>query len=451
MNIRKTMRIINVSFINLILLCQIATAQIQNSPIVLTLKDAISIALEKNYDMLLAEEEIKKSEKQINEAYSNAFPRIELSGQYTRNIKLPVLFIPPNTPFNPSPKTLTFELGSANSYNAGLSFSQVIYNQKVNTAIKIASEYADYSKYGERNTRNQVIHNVKRAFYSVLLMQELLKVSKQSYEVAKANYENVSAMFKQGVASEFDFLRAEVQLANVQPMLIQTENNLELSKNLLKNLLAMDINQPIEVKGEFVFEDVPKEVVDELSQNAVANHPMVKQLMIQSSLLDKNITIERSEYFPTLAAFGQYQYQTQDNTFNFKNYTWAKSFMLGLHLSYTIFDGFRRGARIQQAEIDKQKVEIAKLKLEDGLKIQVLQARMKMEEAKKRIYAQEKSLQQAEKALKIAQSRYKNGVGTQLEIIDTEAALTMARTNYAQAIYDFLIAKADWENAVSLE
>lgn len=429
----------------------IISAQDQKNVLVVTLKEAIDIALEKNWDVKLSEKDILKAEEQISEAYANAFPRIEFIGSYVRNIKLPVLFLPSGTPFNETGKTLTLELGSDNAYDLSFSMNQVIYSQKVNTAIQVASEYSELSKTANRGTRNDIILNVKKAFYNVLLMQELVKVSRQGNEVAKANYENVEALYKQGVASEYDFLRAEVQYANTQPMLIQTENNLELAKNYLKNILTVDITRPIEVKGEFIFEEVPAYTFEYANEKGVQEHPLVRQLEIQSSLLDKNITIQRADYFPTLAAFGTYTFQSQDNTFNFKDYLWAKSFMVGLNLSYTLFDGFGRGARIEQAIIEKEKVDITRRKVEEGLKIRIMQAKMSMDEAKKRIDAQSKSLEQADKALKISQTRYKSGVGTQLELIDTQAAMTIARTNYAQAIYDYLTAKADWENAVSIE
>lgn len=426
-------------------------AQEKISPMVLSLNDAINIALEKNWDIKLSEKDIFKAEEQISEAYANAFPRIDFNGRYVRNVKLPVLFIPPNTPFNPSDQTQTFALGADNAYDATISLSQVLYSQKVNTAIQVANEYSNLSKEGNRATKNDVVLNVKKAFYNVLLMKELVKVSKQGTDVARANYDNVAALYKQGVASEYDFLRAEVLLANSQPLLIQTENSLELAKNYLKNLLALDIKTPVEVKGEFEFSELPSTTIETSSEIALDVHPLIKQLEIQESLLDKNITIQKADYYPTLAAFGQYSFQSQDNTFKFKDYLWAKSFMVGLNLSYTLFDGFSRGARIEQAIIDKDKVGLNLRKLEEGLKIKIMQTRMTMNEAKKRISAQEKSLEQADKAMKIAQTRYKSGVGTQLEIIDTQAAVTIARTNYAQAIYDYLVAKAEWENAVSYE
>lgn len=417
----------------------------------LTLNQAILIALEKSWDVQIAAEDVKKAEEQINEAYANAFPMLQFSGQYINNVKSPVLFIPANTPFNESDRTLTIELGSKNSYNLGFSLNQVIYNQKVNTAIKMAQDYSDFSKYGEKSTKQQIINSVKKSFYTVLLMEALVKVANQNLNVAQANLDNVTAMFRQGMVSEFDYLRSEVQVANVQPYVIRSENNLELSKNQLKNLLTLDLNKPIKVIGEVSFEEIPPDTIDTYSSTAIDNNPLINQLKVQSSLLEKNITIQRADYFPTLSFFGQYQFQSQDNTFNFSDYYWAQTFFIGLQLSYTLFDGFSRSSRVEQAIIEKQKVDLSRMKYEEALKIQILQAKMNMDEAKKRIFAQEKSVQQAEKALRIAQSRYKNGVGTQLEQIDTQTALILAQTNRIQAAYDYFIAKSDWEYAVTFD
>jgi outer membrane protein len=424
----------------------VVLGQIKNDTLYLTLNDAIKKAVELNWDVQIANKDIQKAEEQISEAYANVFPRLDFTGKYVRNIKLPVLFLPPIAGFPP-----TLEIGSKNSFDAAITLSQVIFNMKVNTAIQIAGEYSSYSKEGNRGARNDVVLNVKKAFYNILLMKKLVNVSREGYQVAKANYENVASLYKQGVSSEYDFLRAEVQMANSEPGVIQSENSLELAKNYIKNLLTIDINKPIEVIGDFQYEEISSELMQNKTSEAIANNPLIKQLSIQESLLDKNVTIQRSDYYPSLAFFGQYDFQSQDNTWDIKNYNWAKSFMLGLQLNYTLFDGFSRGSRIEQAIIDKEKVMLTRRKVEEGLKIRILQANLKMEESTKRIKAQEKNLEQAEKTIKIAQTRYKNGVGTQLELIDTQAALTFAQTNYATAVYDFITAKAEWENAVTLE
>jgi outer membrane protein len=420
----------------------------QAQPLVLTLEQAISLALERNRDVLIAEQDRYKADAQIGEAKSGAFPQLFLSGQYARNVKTPVLFLPPGPPFNNTGSVMTIKLGSDNSYTAGLQLSQTLFSPKLKTAINMAEDYQEFTEKSYEGTSQDVVLSVKKAFYGVLLAQRLVDVSREGLEVARADYENVKSLYNHGAAAEYDFLRAEVQVASTEPMLIQAENNLELAKNALKNILAVDLKQDIEVKGEFIYAETPADLVQQANSAALEKNPTIQQLALQESILEKNISIERADYLPTLSLFGSYQWQTQDNSFQFGNYNWAQSFVLGLQVSYPIFNGFRTSARTEQASIDRQKIQYTRLKAEEGLKIQILQAQLKMEEARKRIAAQEKSISQAEKALTIAQTRYKSGVGTQLELLDTQAALTRTQTNYAQAVYDFLIAKAEWERAV---
>jgi outer membrane protein TolC len=419
-----------------------------DSVITLNINQVIDLALKNNYDVKLARKDVERAESQIDEAYSSVWPSINGTAEYNRNIKSPVLFLPPNTPFNPSSSPQTISLGADNSYNISASLNQTLFSLKVNTAISIANDYYNFYKYSEKSTEDEVIFRAKQAFYGALLARELIEVSRQSYEVAKVNFENVQSQYKQGVSSEYDFLRAEVQLANVNPVLIQAQNNYEMTKNSLKNLLAIDLNQKIEIVGDFTLEPVDPIMLKESEDLLLENNPTLTALGFQSSVLDKNIRLERAEYFPSLSAFASYIWQTQDNTFDFSNYFWANTITVGLRLSIPVFDGFRRNARIEQAIISKEQLDLTRSKAAEGLRIQLVQAQLKMQEAKERVLAQEKSLKQARRAVEIAQSRYKNGIGTQLEILDTQSSLTQTQTNYSQAIYDYLISKAQWENVV---
>ena len=425
-------------------------AQDNSADMVLTLDKAISIALKENYDIQLAGLNLSRAQAQIKEAYAGAFPKLTFSGQYSRNIKSPVLFIPPNTPFNPSPTTLAFSIAADNSYNAGINLSQTIFDPRLGTAISIAKTYSKYSDVGNQATKDSVIATVKESFYNVLLTKKLVDVNQKSYEVAKANYENTGALYKQGVASEYDYLRSEVQLANVKPSLIQAQNNFELSKNALKNVLGLQINTSIDVEGEFKVEKVDSSLMARSDSILVKQNTLLQKLSLQKSILKENVSIEKAAYLPSLSAFGSYNWQTQDNTFDFNNYNWVNTITVGLQLSYTLFDGFSRSAKIQQAEIGLKSLQVVENKAKEGLKISLLQSKLKMDEALDRINAQEKSVGQAERALQIAQTRYKEGVGTQLEILDTQNSLTATQTNYQKAIYDFLIAKTEWERILGI-
>ena len=419
------------------------------APMVLTLEKAIEVALGQNKDVLIADQDRLKSDAQIGEAWSGALPQISFGGGYTRNVKKPVLFLPPNTPgLNPTNSTKSFEIASDNSYQLGIQLAQPLFSRKVGVALEIAQTYDQYTQEGYRATQQSVVLNVKKTFYGVLLSRQLVEANRQALEVVRANYENVKALYNNGAAAEFDMLRSEVQLANTEPMLISAENNFVLAKNALKSLLSIPLEQEIDVEGDFVFEPMDAAVLNESARTAVSQNPLLGQLTLQESMLEKNITIERSNYYPTLSLTGAYMWQTQDNTYQFSNYNWAKILTVGVSMSYSIFDGFRTSERIQQAVTDKEKVRYTRLKVEEGLRIQVQSTELKMAEAQRRIEGQEKNVGQAKKAVHIAQTRFKSGVGTQLELMDAQVAMTRTQTNYAQAIYDYLVAKAEWQYAM---
>ncbi len=414
--------------------------------IILTLDSAVALALGQNRDVMIAEQERYRADAQVNEAWSGALPQLSLTGMYTRNVKLPVLFLPPNSVFNPGSSTETLELGSNNSYLLGATLSQVLFSRKVGVALDIAHTYHDFTEEGYRATTQDVTLAVKKAFYGVLLAKELAVANREGLDVVRSNVENVRLQYAHGNAAEYDLLRAEVELANTEPLLISAENALVLSMNALKNLLAIPLDTEIDVAGGFTFDEVPAEALESARHDALSSNPALLQLGLQENMLDMNISIERADYFPTLSLVGAYQYQTQDNTFAFRNYMWATSLNVGLQLSFPLFDGFRTSARTEQATIDRDKVHYARLKAEDGVKIQLQAAELRMAEAKKRIAGQERNIAQAEKAVSIAQTRYRSGVGTQLELMDSQVAMTRARATHAQALYDFLVAKAEWEN-----
>ena len=424
------------------------TSAVRGERMVLTLDKAIALALEQNRDVMVAEQERYKADAQINEAWADALPQIAVAGQYMRNVQLPVIFLSPNTAFNPTDQTELLELGSKNSYSMGVSFTQTLYSRKVGVALDIAHTYEDYTEEAYRATTQGVTLAVKKAYYGVLLCVKLVEANKQGLDIVRANCENIRSQYNHGNAAEYDLLRAEVELANTEPTLISAENNLLLARNALKTLLAIPLETDVDVTGEFTFEEVAPPLLEESRTEALSNNPSIAGLKLRESLLEKNISIEKAGYFPSLSLFGAYQSQSQDNTFNFSKYLWAKSLNVGLQLSYTLFDGFKTGARTEQASVEHEEARYQRMKAEEGLRVQVQSAELKMVEAKKRIEGQQKNIEQAEKAVRIAQTRYKSGVGTQLELLDSQVALTRAQTNDALAIYDFLVAKADWSNAV---
>ncbi|HPG84771.1 MAG TPA: TolC family protein [bacterium] len=415
--------------------------------LVLSIEQAIAMALHQNRDLMIAGEERVKANAQVGEAKSGAFPQLTASGQYMRYIKKQVMFLPPGNAINPTDKTLLFEIGSNNAYSGAVQLSQALFSRKVGVALQIAKTYRQLAAESYSAAQQAVVRDTRKAFYQILLAQKLVEANRQGLEVIQANYTNIQAQYRVGAAAEYDLLRAEVQLANTEPLVISAENGYQLAVNTLKNLLAIPLDQPVVIAGELSYEELPAEVAKQAEAQALAVNPAIKQLSLQEQMLDRNISIEKADNFPTLYAVGSYIWQSQDNTFKFGNYNWANTVNAGVSLSYPLFDGFRTRNRVQQAKVERNKVRYNRLKMEEGLRVQIQAGALRMAEARQRMSGQEKTIEQAQKAVRIAQTRFKSGVGTQLELLDAQVAMTRSQTNYAQALYDYLVSKTEWEFA----
>ena len=415
--------------------------------LVLSIEQAIAMALHQNRDLMIAGEERVKANAQVGEAKSGAFPQLTASGQYMRYIKKQVMFLPPGNAINPTDKTLLFEIGSNNAYSGAVQLSQALFSRKVGVALQIAKTYRQLAAESYSAAQQAVVRDTRKAFYQILLAQKLVEANRQGLEVIQANYTNIQAQYRVGAAAEYDLIRAEVQLANTEPLVISAENGYQLAVNTLKNLLAIPLDQPVVIAGELSYEELPAEVAKQAEAQALAVNPAIKQLSLQEQMLDRNISIEKADNFPTLYAVGSYIWQSQDNTFKFGNYNWANTVNAGVSLSYPLFDGFRTRNRVQQAKVERNKVRYNRLKMEEGLRVQIQAGALRMAEARQRMSGQEKTIEQAQKAVRIAQTRFKSGVGTQLELLDAQVAMTRSQTNYAQALYDYLVSKTEWEFA----
>ena len=407
----------------------------------LTLDKAISIAMEKNKDILISKEELKKSEKQISEAKSGAFPQINLNTIYTRTFKKPQFIVRVNG------EVTKFEMGFNNSIQSAFQINQTLYSGGITwTALKIAKIYSNSFKESLQMTKKKVTLDVRKQFLGVLLSKEVHKINQQSLELAEAHMKNIEVMHKNGMASEFDLIRAEVQVANTKPRVISSENTLKLQLDLLKNTIGLSLDREIEVVGDLKPDYVSEQTLAEASKDVYLERNDYKNLELLRNILNENIKIEKAGYFPKLSANYTYQYQGQSDNFGFKNSYRAQT--ASLNLSVPIFNGFRTSAKVQQAKISVKEMDYQLEQMREGIEIQVKQALNMLDDAFKRILSTEKTVEQAKKAYDISEVRFKSGQGTQLEIFDSQLQLELAQLNKLQSIFDYEIARAQWENAI---
>lgn len=419
----------------------------------LSIDQAIELALKNNKQYKQAEAEVEKSGYQINEAWGYAMPTIRGNIQFTHNIEIPTTYLPAIFFNSSAPPSLLvpIKFGFDNAMTASLNVNQTLFSKTVGTALEVAEIYNDFSNEGLKTSKLTTIFNTKKAYYGARLAQNFYEDAKKIYSLTEANFKNIHEMFLNGMASEFDDLRLSVQLSNTAPKVLQAENAFKIALTNLKNTIGLDDSTSINLTEEFKFQKLSTEQLNNETATAIENNPALRQLTIQKDLLGKQLEITQAEFWPTLSLTGGMTYSSNANDFKVSNYQWNRSSNVGLQLSIPIFNGLQTVWKAEQNKVDVRKLEYQISYLKDNIKLSAEQSILKLNEAKKRVDAQEKSVAQAEKALSIAEARFKNGVGLQLEILDAQVALSQTLTNRSQAIYDYLMAKAEWEQAVGLE
>jgi outer membrane protein len=413
----------------------------------LTIDDAVRIALERNQQLASSRFEVRKAQAQVNEAYGTALPALDLRGDYSRALKKPVFFLPDFG--NPeSNRIVPIEIGSDHAFNITLSARQKIFDYAVFTGVGAAKVYANAAREMYRAKELEVTANVRIAFYGVLLAAEVRDMMYANLQNAEENLRNVRLLSSQGIVSEYDELRATVGVDNLRPSVIQAENSYALALDALKGAMGIDVREDIEVEGELEFREVNRELLTSAQNNVLTTNASLQAMRLQVDVNRAFISYERSQYIPTVELFGNYQYQAAKNQFDFSGNDFIGSSIVGISLSFNIFQGFQTNSRVQQARMELRKSEQQLSAYETALKTIVHSTLLRIEEADRRVQSQDRTVEQAEKGYRIATTRYVNGSGTQLEVNDAQLALTQAKLNKMQAVYDYLVASAELDNVL---
>ncbi|MCJ7553013.1 MAG: TolC family protein [Ignavibacteriaceae bacterium] len=430
---------------------------------ILTLEDAIHLALENNTDIKVSLMNTEKSRAAVREAFGYALPSLDLSASFAHFLKKPKMPFPDfealltNATYN-----ILFEEGviprdeskfipmqtqlqsfaQTNNYEASLTLSQILFSSTVFRGIGASQIYYDLSVAELRNTIGKTKLNVERAFYGSLLMKEMLYITKASFENAQENLRNVKALFEQGLVSDFDRMQAEVQVENIRPTLLQMENMLATTINDFKMVLGVERSLDIDVKGEFVYvaEELPDET--DIIDFALRNNHGLQSLKLKMDVDEAFIDLDVSEYWPTLAAFGSYTYAGSADKWDFQNYN---STTVGISFSMNLWKGQRTKNRVQQATITYKQTEQQLEQLRDYITNQAKAKLLELKRVQSLVEAQERNVNLAARAYEIATIRYKEGTGNQLEVQNADVALKQARTNRIQSIHSYIITKYELE------
>ncbi len=409
----------------------------------LTIQEAVSLAIKNNPELESSRLEAEKAHARVREAWGFTMPSLGFSGMYTRAIQKPVFYLP-GTFFNqPADVSVPVEIGSAHSINVGLTATQIIFNGAVFIGVGATQTYSEAAEELYAGKRIEVIARARKSFYGVLVAREALNLVHQNLTNAEENLKNVRLLRDQGLLSEYDELRATVGVENIRPAVIQSETNYDLAVDALRNTIGLKSSDPIDVVGELTFQVYDPGLLISPESLLVQANSSLRALRLQRDVNEAFMKAERSNYLPTLVAFGNYQYQTQKNDLRISTADFIPSSTVGLQLSLNIFQGWQTSARVDQAKIEVLKSESQLVMVENNLRTALRASLGTLEQSRKRLEAQEKNVETAERGYKIVTTRFLASSATQLEVNDAQLALNQARVNRIQAIYDYLVASAD--------
>ena len=452
-------------------------AESSDTPVVITLEQALEIALSENVAVKVSDMEIKRTEYAKRGSYASLFPQIDASGMYQRTIKKQVMYmdfdmssimggglpggIPgeggtenPSAPDTQAPSKEDssgggLEVGRWNTWSAGLSASMPLVNAQLWKSLRISGLDVELAVEKARSSRLDMVTQVKNAYFGTLMAKEAFNVYKEVYENAMKNYEETQKKFSSQKASEMDVLRAKTSVANAIPNVYNAESSVILALWQLKAVLGVELDMNIDVAG--CLEDYSHQMFYDIHQHdsiSVDHNTTMKQLAIQAEQLAENIKIQQYANIPSLAMMFNFSMNAMTNDFNFSEYKWTPYSYVGFSLNIPIFAGGKRYHQIRQARNQYEQVKLQTVNTERQLKIAIRQSLNTMETNMKSYYAAKDAVAAAQKGYDITSMAYQVGRSTLVELNDAQLALTQARLAESQAIYNFVTAKAQLEQTI---
>ncbi|MBQ7468754.1 MAG: TolC family protein [Bacteroidales bacterium] len=449
-----------------------------------TLDEAIKIAISGNASVRVADKEIERAQYAKKGTYSALFPQVNGTGTFQRTIKKQVMYMDGMSGssgmfasiFEPiitaleqngihvdmsaltgggddeggsSSSSDGISVGRWNTFNGGISASMPLVNFQLWESLKISGQSVELAVEKARSSRLEAVTKVKQAYFSVLLAKEVFDVYKSVYENAMENLVQVQRKYDVQKVSELELTRAKANVASAIPNVYNAENSIMLALWQLKAVMGVNLDMNLDIVGklsdytEHMFRDIHENDDVNLDRNST-----MRQLAIQAEQLASTVKMQKYAYLPTLSVSFSYSMNAMTNDFKFSQYKWTPYSYVGLSLNIPIFSGGKRHSDVRQAQIQQESLNISRADTERQLRISIRSFLNTMETNMKSYDSAQEAVELAQKAYDISQKSYNVGKSTLTDLHDAELVLTQARLSSSQAIYNFINAKASLEQVI---
>lgn len=410
-----------------IVCCLIYARSLMAEEISLTLDESIAIALRNNRDILLKAEDVKKAKEKLSEANSGLLPTLTVTGSWTNTMD----YYQKDIAETKAQTTLKQYL-----FRGGKTINTIGYNKDM---LSVSKALLD-------KTKLQTAFDVEKAFYTLLLAAEFANLNKGILENTKEHLDITEARYKNGQASESDILKIGQSLSNVQQAYEASLNEVESSQILLKNLLYLDEKVNITPDGKFSYE--PKELdYDEAFLNMMKKRPEIRQYEAQENADKKSIEIAKADTRPAIYASWDYYNRSRPSLTFSPSKGWQDYSIVGVTVSWPIFDGWATSAKVRQAIIDLKETQLTKEKIKRDIALELKNAYIALKNAIAKIKTQEAEVAVYKDNLYSITKKYQQGIASLIDLNDAALSYNVAEFNKNETVYDYLIAKASFERA----
>jgi outer membrane protein TolC len=443
-----------------------------------SLQRAIGLALENNRDLQEARLGLMTADQQVREAWGSLYPTVDASVGYQRNIAIQEVFLPAII-FDasaPPDQLVPVRFGADNNWSAWLFVTQPIFDAGAFVGVGTAGRFQQLQREVVRGQAQQVASRVRRTYYRALLAHEEVRLTQESINRTEQTLKETEGLQRAGLASSYDVLRLQVRLANLKPNLRRAGNAALAAERELSVELGLDQVTPVRVAGQLRqidlvsleaneganrdilqvvgFRDAVNASFESLYALAKTMRSDLRQAKLNLELQEARVKYERTSMYPRLNAFFNYGIIAQEdgklNPFGENQNQRTTSAVVGLALEVPVFSGFQRSARVQQRKLERNQARVQLELLERQAANQIRTALEALEEARTRAEAQRQAVAQARRGFQIVSAQYLAGVSSQLEVTDGEVLFRESEFNYAQAVFDYLMAQADLDDAVGV-
>ena len=405
----------------------------------LTIDEAIDLALKNNKNYLISQAEVKQYKYRLRQNLG-FLPNVTLEGFKNIDEKLMEFEMPPLFP-GAEPTTTTIDFTKKYEFTFQL-VQPVFAGGKILFSYKNARLDLDIAREKRKNTRNDVILQVKKVFFNILVMKELLKAHNEALQLADTNYKNINENYKLGMASKYDLLRAELAAASIKPNILNVQKLLNVSILNLKFMAGIPEENKIKVLGKLNYSRCLLKLAHLIDRSLVARSE-IRQLEMQMKKASNFLKMAYGQFLPGISLIASYSYRS--DFFSFGKENWDNYYTINLGISFPIFLGFKRSARVGEMKVMKKILDLNYKQLKEATKLQIHELYMTIQQEYENIQTGLKNIETANEGVRIAELTYHEGLISILELNASTNDLTKAKVNFLQAVYNYNIASAELE------